>query len=148
MTIRLPGLPGSLASASLDGGTEPNLICEEAVPQSYWDKVRQMNSKRLRSAADNPLQIGGSIGFPMQLGQQAVRNGFWVIENVVVDMLLGTIFIKKTLKSIYSQQGVVIPSGWGLVASEKPSNEMLKENATECKKIELIKSKCRCHTAM
>lgn len=73
----------------------------------------------------------GSIRLLVQLGQKVARTGFLAVENVFVDVLLGTVFINMNIKSIYSKCGVVIPTRSCPVALETKSNATAQENSVD-----------------
>lgn len=69
LTMRLSGVPWEPMNAILDTGAGPNVLCEDAIPQFYVNKLRTMKPKRLQSAAeaDITLQVAGSIMLFIQL---------------------------------------------------------------------------------
>lgn len=68
----------------------------------------------------------------MHLGLQVTGTRFSVVDNLVLDILLGTGFITKNMKSIYPKRGVVVSTGSCPVASETESNATSQANSVEC----------------
>lgn len=121
-----------LMEKTLDTRAGRNLICNRAIPQIYWKEVKEFSPKWLRSTADIPLPVFGSTRLLIQLEQQVTRIDFLVVESLVVDILLGTAFNIKNIKSRYPKCVVAVPTGSCPVDSETQPNATPQANTDEC----------------
>lgn len=61
-----------------------------------------------------------------------MRTSFLVVENLVADMLLGTAFVNKIMKSMYPKHGVVVSTESYPVALETQPDALSQANTVEC----------------
>lgn len=100
----LPELPWAIMSAILYSRAGSNFIRREAIPLCCVNNVKTMRPNQVQSAADTPPQETGSIQFLIQLELKIAMSGFLVVENLVVDMLLGMAPINTNIKSMYPKR--------------------------------------------
>lgn len=68
-----------------------------------------MKPQGLRSAAGFSLRVVRSVRLVAQIGQQVSETGFLVVENLAVNVLLGTTFIGDNVESISPGKQMVHP---------------------------------------
>lgn len=68
-----------------------------------------MKPQGLRSAAGTPIRVAGSVKLLTQIGQRVADTGLLVVENLAVDVLLGTVFIDANVESISPGKQLIHP---------------------------------------
>lgn len=73
-----------------------------------WEiAVSDVKPQGLRTAAGIPLRVIGGIRLTTQTGQRVSNTRLLVIENLAVDILLGTEIIDANVKTIFPKKQIV-----------------------------------------
>lgn len=107
--------PWKVDDAILDTGAGPNLIRMDAMDESWRTSINQMAPHGLRSAASTPLLVSGNVQLVTQIGQRVADTRFLVVDNLVVNVLLGTAFIGDNADSITPGEQLIRSMGSGSV---------------------------------
>lgn len=122
-TLGLPNCPRKVAHAILDTGAGPKLTRLELMDPPWRADINHMKPQRLRSAAGTILQVAGSVRLETKIGQRVVETGLLVVENLAVDVLLGTAFIDANVELISPGKQLMHPIESGLVAIMSTGHE-------------------------
>ena len=87
--------------AVLDSGSGPNLVHARAVPGRWREYVKPIQGPYLVDAQRKRITTLGSLRMIVRLGQFKALVDFIVVQNMAVDLILGTSFIDKHVKAIY-----------------------------------------------
>lgn len=89
----LPNSPWKLNQAILDTGAGLKHIRLNALDPSWRTIINRLKPQGLRSAAGTLLRVVGYIRFVTRMGQRITETGFMIVENLAVNVLMGTRFI-------------------------------------------------------
>lgn len=93
----------------LDTEAELNLASKKLVSFQWSNCIKRGNTPRLRTAAQEPLYMEGTILLHNRLGDLWIRVWFGIVDNLVIDILFGTLFIDRFICRIFPAEGKVVP---------------------------------------
>lgn len=98
-----------VVTSLLDTGAGPNLVNNAFLPREWQRKVVSTPSPSLRTATRETVKVEGIVRTFVQIGDLRVRAWSGVVENLAVDILLGTSFIDRFIISILAGERKVVP---------------------------------------
>lgn len=109
LMMELKRLSQRLKVAMQDSGIRSSLIFKCANPHRYWNCVKEPKWSRFGSVAGTSLKVVERITLLVRSSQQLARIGILRVENLAVDILLGTAFIDESIKSVFPKCDVLVP---------------------------------------
>lgn len=85
----------------LDTGAGLNLKNANCIRQGWVSQIKRTSLSRLRTATRELVYPDGIIQLHSYLGDQRARVWFYIVPNLVVDLLLGTPIIDRFIRGIF-----------------------------------------------
>lgn len=79
-------------STVLYTGSGPTLVNEGCLSQTFSDTAVTTSLSRLRASGNEPMRVEKFIPLDVQLGDKSVKVWFRVVNNLAVEVVLGTLF--------------------------------------------------------
>ena len=78
-------------------------------PSNWLQQARSIDAPSLQAANHAPITVDKVVLLMVTIGDTTVPVWFGIVENLAVEVLLGTSFLDKHVKSIEPIQQVVVP---------------------------------------
>lgn len=92
-----------------DTGAGPNLVNKSFIPRNWHRYVEPIEQPQLRTATREHVNVEGVIPMFVRIGDLRVRAWFGVVENLAVDILVGTSFIDRCIRGIFPTERKIVP---------------------------------------
>lgn len=107
ITTGLSNRPWKADHLILGTRADPNLVCMDAMNESWRTPINVMKQQRLRSAAGTYLRVVENVRLVTKIGQPVAKTGFLVVENLKMNVLLETIFIGNNVRPITPRKQLI-----------------------------------------
>lgn len=94
----------------MDTGAGPNLPKENCLPRAWARHVATMKAPRLQSVANTQLKDKVVIRLVVQLGKKIAKTRFLIVTSLVINMILGTIYINENIDKINFKKNTLKPT--------------------------------------
>lgn len=86
------------------------IVVSKAFLKSEWlPCIMKQQFPRLRTATKKPISLDGIILLFIRIGDFSVREWFGIVGNLALDILLGTSFIYRHIRGVFSSERKVVP---------------------------------------
>lgn len=89
--------------------------------------IDHMKQQRIRSVAGTPLRVVGSVMLVTQMEQEISDTGFLVVENLAINILLGTKFIGENVERNAPGKKLIHPVGSRIAPITLPKNILVAQ---------------------
>lgn len=96
-------------------GPGPDLVNKDFLPPAWRESMESIKSATRRTVQRYVVSIEGTIPLFVHMGTLSVRASFGVVNNLALDVLLGTSFIARRPRRVFpSKQNIVpgLPEQW------------------------------------
>lgn len=134
-----------------DTDTGPNLIETDVLYPGWLDSIRQRDRSNIRSASYANLDVSGTITTYLLMGESRTFVNFGVVNELVVPVLFGTIYIDSSIKSIHPAERKVVPHHSPTVpilivyeANSKPEKNNIEARQEVEEELTLLETPIKC----
>lgn len=92
--------------AVVETGAGPNLSHERRLGPEWARLVRSQSIPRITDASESKINQIGRILLSAQVGGLCAKISYWIVSNVLVDCILGTLFIDRDLRATIPRTAV------------------------------------------